>query len=375
MKPGPARPSFRIEVPTAAPTPRLYSRAIVSARAARGIAMGGKVSSGISARPVQAFWVANREDDRFGRLFVTFPRPGGGPPVVAASRVLFADSFYAARSILWDAHDHEATFVDGEILVLMSMDPDGPLAQEARDWLAPRLARIRAEAALARTEEEKAEVEKHLRALVEERQSLPRSIVLHPSIVGRELGWSAARVDFWFNQLPLLSNEAAAMNGGRPIPPALLALPIHQAQTWQFYEKDSTVQLGEAERSVQRLLVSSKTERDTTASARSHFRVTLFRLPERNDVSAESIPELERGVQPLLDWLATNHHDFMRLNDLSEAFTILRWLAPARIPITILDLDGDSKRIATPDRVVIGKGPGVKPRAAQPPSRQRPASK
>jgi hypothetical protein len=41
---------------------------------------------------------------------------------------------------------------------------------------------------------------------------------------------------------------------------------------------------------------------------------------------------MKSEVQPLLDWLATNHHDFMRVNDLSEAFAILGWLAPARVP-------------------------------------------
>src|SRR4029453_16498234 len=100
--PRPAPASPRVTVRPLTPTPRLYSRAIMSVRAARGIAMGGTVTSTIRNRPTRAFWVANRNDDRFGRLFVSFEGQGGGPAVLAASRVLFADSFYAARSILWD---------------------------------------------------------------------------------------------------------------------------------------------------------------------------------------------------------------------------------------------------------------------------------
>jgi hypothetical protein len=31
------------------------------------------------------------------------------------------------------------------------------------------------------------------------------------------------------------------------------------------------------------------------------------------------------ALQPLIDWLITYHPDFMRLNDFSEAFTLMRW--------------------------------------------------
>jgi hypothetical protein len=35
----------------------------------------------------------------------------------------------------------------------------------------------------------------------------------------------------------------------------------------------------------------------------------------------------------MLDWLSTNHHDFMRLNDFSEAFSLLRWLKSKDVPV------------------------------------------
>jgi len=110
---------------TSPATPRSYRVAIRSVRAARGIAIGGSVNSEIKDKPIGAVWLPNRKDNRFGRLFVQFPSEQGSAPLVAASRVLFADSFYAATSVLREKHhDGEATFRDGEILVLMSMDPD-----------------------------------------------------------------------------------------------------------------------------------------------------------------------------------------------------------------------------------------------------------
>jgi len=71
------------------------------------------------------------------------------------------------------------------------------------------------------------------------------------------------------------------------------------------------------------------------------------------------LPNLERISQPLLDWLAVNHHDFMRLNDFAEAFSLLRWLRSKQTGVTVIDMDGQGKAITTPDRVVIGDGPGV----------------
>ena len=70
-------------------------------------------------------------------------------------------------------------------------------------------------------------------------------------------------------------------------------------------------------------------------------------------------PDMERKVQPLLDWLATRHHDFMRLNDFSESLALLRWLYRTGVAPTVVDMSGDAMAIATPDRVNIGKGPGV----------------
>ena len=74
------------------------------------------------------------------------------------------------------------------------------------------------------------------------------------------------------------------------------------------------------------------------------------------------LPNEQEQVQPHLDCTLNSHPDFMRLNDYAEALFVLRWLdlnrADARL--IILDPDGQSVRIATPGRVMIGK---VAPRA------------
>ena len=61
----------------------------------------------------------------------------------------------------------------------------------------------------------------------------------------------------------------------------------------------------------------------------------------------------------MLDWLATNHHDYMRLNDFSESFSLLRWLRASGVSLQVIDMAGEKAKIATPDRVDIGKGPQV----------------
>jgi hypothetical protein len=115
---------------TRPPTPRGYRVAIRSASAARGIAVGGTVTSEIHSRPVRATWLTNNKDDRFGRIFVEFQDSSG--QFIGASRVFFSDSFFAAKAALWDQHDPEATFRDGQILVLMSMDPDSAISKQGR---------------------------------------------------------------------------------------------------------------------------------------------------------------------------------------------------------------------------------------------------
>jgi hypothetical protein len=292
--------------------------------------MGGEVRSEISATPRRAIWLANDKDDRFGRLFVEFAAPKGTPAVVGASRVLFADSFQAAAGVLWGKHDAEATFRDGKILVLMSMAPDASASQEfarrmealERELKAKQTEiRNQMQAANVRSAEDlqklsqrdalalfrstqefkelKQKAEDEVREFPRRFASAPRNIVTHPAIFGREMAWSAARVDFWFNRVGDMSSEAS-MIGGQGMPQTLRNIDIRGAgaDTWQFYELDSVVRLGEREGRALRLAVASKPPMGVQQSVRSHFGVSMFAFRKPNE-KAQPIERIEDGAQRL----------------------------------------------------------------------------
>jgi len=361
--------------------------------------------------PIKAMWVSQRDDSRFGRLYVSLKVPGGDQPVLAASRVMFTDSFRSALAARFGQLGESAQFREGDILVLMSMDPEHPVSlaysraarsrfvTSAAQGLAPDERRQLLEvekrfaaaastarragrpdaAAVADLAEREADqlIALGLSRLSPQQQertqeaadalSAIRGIVVHPSLVGRELAWSAARVDFWFNKLDALVAEVRKQNPGvltvSPVP----ALPEDMV-TWQFYERNSKISLAPGNSGVGELVVTSAigpdSGADPSAARRSHFGVSIFSEVEvsgaiRAEDDLYRRPDIERKVQPLLDWLATRHHDFMRLNDFSESLSLLRWLHRTGIAPAIVDMAGDSTAIATPDRIEIGKGPGV----------------
>ena len=81
----------------------------------------------------------------------------------------------------------------------------------------------------------------------------------------------------------------------------------------------------------------------------------MFAIDESGE--GEEMPKLQEEVQPLLDWLSVNHHDFMRLNDFAGAFALLRWAKSGNVTSLIIDANGEAPIIATPDRVIVGGGP------------------
>ncbi|MFN0041083.1 MAG: hypothetical protein ACKVP2_16330 [Burkholderiales bacterium] len=389
-------------------TPRVYRTAIRSARAGRGVSVGGQVQTDLKGAPLRAVWLSNRKDDRLGRLFVEFKGNASKPGLIGASRVLFADSFYAAISALWGRHDNNAHYKNCDILILMSMDPKSAvLASETQETLSVLLSKLNAgerarmqhilkdmETLQARAEaggdnnfealsiliktQALNEMETLIKTASDRLDAVEeakfkelqgrRGIVLHPAIVGRELSWSTARIDFWFNRLEALSREAAAMNGGRTMPEALRKIKLRgRADTWQYFEFDSRISLGKLKGRTAPLVVTSvatdgSNPASHAAAVRSHFGISMFGPePGPKGIKVEDglyrVDDLEAQVQPMLDWLATNHHDFMRLNDFSEAFSLLRWLNSANVQITIIDMDGQGPAIATPDRVQLEAGP------------------
>ncbi len=364
-----ARPSGR-----PAPIPRSYRVATLSPRAARGVAAGGAVESRVQGRLEEVYWFPLARDDRFGRLIVKIQHSGTSR--VVASRVLFADSFFSALSVLSDDYGDQEMFREGEILVVMSMDPESAIVEQDYSNELSRIEAIESEmhAVVASKSEEDIgprEQNELLRLLMEGQRlaaQLPRGIVIHPALHGRELAWSVARTDFWFNDIRGLETEAKKINGGKP-------MPIHfkqiiekgGARTWQFYERDAVIETTSSDSGPEHLIVKTD-QGDTTG----RFAVSMFAISELGPPGAEAIPgesgvhrlpRLEKEVQPLLDWLSTNHPDFWRLNNFSEALVLLRWVQTSGAKVKVVDMDGDRPRLPTPDRIDLHD---VSPKAGPP---------
>ena len=371
--------------------------------------MGATVEVRQLGKPIKALWVSQRDDSRFGRLYVSLQAPGAEQPVLAASRVMFTDSFRSALAARWGQWVGPAQFLEGDILVLISMDPEHPVSTESANAARSRIIAAAMQGLSPDERRQLQDLEKKLAAAVNTARrvgrpdaaaavtdrkaselimlglsnlspqqgqkamqdadvlSAVRGIVVHPSLVGRELAWSAARVDFWFNKPEALVAEVRKQNPGVVEVSPVASLP-EDMSTWQFYERDSTISLTTGTAGVRDLVVTSATgpssAADPSAARRSHFAVSIFSEEKASGaLSAEDDlyrrPDMARKVEPLLDWLATRHHDFMRLNDFSESLSLLRWLYRIGVAPVVVDMAGDAKAIATPDRVDISKGPGV----------------
>jgi hypothetical protein len=395
---------------------RTYRTAIRLPSLARGIAVGGPLEVETRMRAAQAVWVPNDADDRFGRLFLVLspPEPSWWDRVltflglveaasaeVAASEVMFTDSFMSAAALLAYDQDSEFRYREGELLILMSMDPEGEVGGAEIEKLRGRRAKLLAnyqaldqawslqvaavEAQVASRQAAAQALEvlyaqsyaRRFQALETALRKLgariPRRVVLHPSIQGRELGWSTVRVDFWFNKLDQLSAEAAEVGGSGGIPVSLLAADFAGANTWQFYERPRILRLAAsgADHSLLTVVPDNSEAADATiGQGGSQFAVSMFAYADRPPAGGVTVdgedgvfrlPKIEAELQPMLDWLATRHHDFIRLNHFSQALSILRWLARSDTEVAILDPDGDAVPIATPDRVYISEGPAPPP--------------
>jgi hypothetical protein len=137
--------------------------------------------------------------------------------------------------------------------------------------------------------------------------------------------------------------------------------------TWQYYERDALIHARRTSGPALDLVVTSQSGAAPGSAERSHFAVAMFSRGRGADaIPVEDglfrRPETEKRMQPMLDWMATNHHDYMRLNDFSEAFSLLRWLRSTGTSVLIIDAAPRPAAIATPDRVDIARGPHIGPR-------------
>ena len=254
-------------------------------------------------------------------------------PVVAA----------ALEARVEDLRRRQAALESTEAALQREVEGEGAGGWNGQRWMAQA----------RRFEEDRARFEEDVLQLMMDRANSPRRVVFHPALFGRELAWSTARIDFSFNDIAGLSREAEMTNGGTRMPARLLGISIEGAGTWQFFERDARVQLAPGTGRVGALSVVSTGPTRSPASARSHFAISMFGDGAEGSSEGElpRLPPMEAAVQPMLDWLAVNHHDFMRLNDFSEALSLVRWLRGEGVAPVLIDLDGEDPEIATPDRI------------------------
>ncbi|MBH5402766.1 hypothetical protein HZZ13_33965 [Bradyrhizobium sp. CNPSo 4010] len=407
------------------PVPRAYRVAIMSPRAARGIAVGAEMRSEVFRRPLKAYWISDKTNQRFGRLVISFApckdnwvkffwemlNRCNGDPIVATSKRLHADSFMAANQLLWGSFGTEAQFVEGDITVLMSMNPwvlpeglEALVNQEQNSIrkyerlvasynatvtsaknslshksiqgtqfdslnsaefkkLEAKLNGLRKEIDIAKSAVETAqEAEKQYAATHGE---IPRSIVFHPAIHGRELAWSAARIDFWFNDTKRLFEEAESIALDKDVTTKMrsaLDTAKEGAGTWQFFEQDGVIEL-EQKGLAQTLIVHTSSTRASNEDGR--FAVSLFRVDETAGASEDQAEHLLRGEKEIripLAWLQRTHPDFWRLSDFSTSLMFLRYLKSEQIQLLSFSPDDFDPQRPTPEWIYGNKvEPVVKP--------------
>ena len=407
---------------------RSFGRARFSAKAGRGVSAGAGFSppSGVSITSIA--WVANPDDDQFGRFIVEVEEQGKGRRL-ARTRTMFADSALVAMDVLWGGHAGQTEYKEGDVLILMSMDPYAPIVggkaleeayrpfQRAQDAIeqynelvdyaqanAMSMSDLKKEKLLRDLEAKEAEIKRlqdgitdadyQRREYAENLENLAaargdRRIVIHPALHGSELAWSVARVDFWLNDLSRVSEESRQMSG-QAMPFRFRSLSIENAQTWQYMDQETDVVLDSSSSRMPMLGVQSKFSGTAGAdSLQSHITVMMYNVPESEQALDDRIAQFERlknrsssnGIvklpdgtllnesgeltlmpltrkfQPMMDWLAVNHHDFVRLSDFYESFAILRWAKKSSVSPLIVDLDGFADTIPTPQRVHQSQGP------------------
>lgn len=405
------------------PVTRTYHKAILSARAARGVAVGADMKDGVGRIPLNAYWVADKSNDRFGRLVVALSackenwlkwfwqllRQCDGNPLVAVSNRLHTDSFMAANQLLWGTHNVETRFSEGEITVLMSMNPwtlpeaaeavlkekellivkynrlvisyraavresagnvlSSPKKRAADQFnldiqdtpkrpqpIRPNLESIKTletiQNDILSTKSEIEAVDQKFEKLAKTKfrfPELPKSIVFHPAIQGRALAWSTARIDFWFNDSKRLFEEAnsIALDDSTAIEMRrVLEQSKRDANTWQFFEQDGTVETSQSD-STTTLVVRSPHDQDAGSDGR--FGVSLFQVEGNNEDQARRSPEKEAAIRKPLAWLQRSHPDFWRLSDFSTSLMLLRYLKSHQIQLISFSPDDFEPKYPTPE--------------------------
>lgn len=385
-------------------------------RPRKGVVIGDSLEVRLDGMPRAALWVANRKDDRFGRLFVVLADAPDTPRRLVASRVMFADSFYAAAELaLRRPRDAGALTSARQVLVTLDRPTARVLALESAltrstdelgKWLdhqhgelsllsvvhkrlqgsiAERVDSPSARAYLARDRalgllddhEDARAIELQLADerwmdLAGTRLRRPDAtlgLVLHPALVGREVAWSLARADF----LPLnqrrFADESVLLGASAREAAALPAITLERAAGWFFIDRPARVEL-EPGALAWRLAVRPQ-EPSPRGSADSPGPDSLLqsrvqrRIRPGDPDTAHQVPptardpSAEKALDAWLAWLPRRHHDFMRIDDLAHSLALLRWIGSHGLRTEALDVNGPGKALPMPRFYRWSTGPDV----------------
>jgi hypothetical protein len=183
---------------------------------------------------------------------------------------------------------------------------------------------------------------------------LPKAIVLHPAVYGREIAWSAARVDFWFNDTGRLFRQASAVAGSQAIGDRMrdvLDRAKEGVGTWQFREDDGAIKLDETTDPPK--LIVERTNASLPGTPNGRFSVSLFKRKQASggfeESNLENMGDEESKIREPLDWLQSYHSDFWRLKDFSTSLMVLRYLKSKEIQLVSLSFDDRGMQVATPE--------------------------
>lgn len=377
----------------------------------KGVSIGDEVTLTFDRTPTAAFFVVNKRNDRFGRVFVLLASSDGKPDEVAYSRELYTDSFAAALELVNDPSlpddamaSHWRYLVDLdfatkrmliahgatrrpllELMSVLNKDPMWELVYrklfdemrveievaasgdhsgtrssdrprfESRDFLDSRVGS--ALTADPRLMDIQAYTKAYPKALLD--------LAVHPALVGRQVAWSVCRVDFAFLRPAQLLKDVAVLTGNGRAPFEARSISLADASIWEFHERPASLSLSRVGPALYRIGVRHPDPKRPAQSSR--LWLALVKKPGKSPPTPplgtlgdfEHLDRAEELAIPAVEWLFRRHPDFVRVNDLVESSELLRWLKPHHPPLWLVDLDGPGPAVPTPRSFRPDKGPQV----------------
>ena len=378
----------------------------------KGVSIGDYVSVAFDRVPTAAFFVVNKKNDRFGRLFVVLKSSTGRSNEIAYSRELYADSFAAALDLINDPTLPDDTTTSywrylsdldlttkrmliahgatqrplKDLLSALDVDPGldfGFLRQFERmpidiasavsgsnmfeyasigkPWFQPNsFLDSRIGAALAsdmRLMDIQAFARKYPKAFLD--------LAIHPALVGRQVAWSVCRVDFAFLRPEWFLKDVAVLKKSGSTTLNTSSISLGDASTWEFYERAAHLSLTRQGPGRHLIVVQHPDPKRPAQSSR--LWLALIKKPGKLPPTPplgiqgdfEHMERAEELAMPAVDWLVKRHPDFVRVNDLVESCDLLRWVKLRHPPLWLVDMDGPGKAVPTPRSIRLDTGPQV----------------